>query len=261
MSVDDVTENAFLGGRLRIRQPRKGYRAGVDPVILAASVPVKSGQSVLELGCGVGVASLCLAARVPELRITGIELQPEYAALARENADLNEVAFEVVEADLAALPAEVKQRHFDHVIANPPYFDRAASSRAGDAGREVAMGEDTPLATWVEAAAKRLAPKGYATFIHRVERLPDLLAEVSRHLGSIELLPLQPRVGREAQLVLLRARKGGKAAFRIHAPVLMHEGARHERDGESYTPLLRSVLRRGAELPFSAVLETDSGSD
>lgn len=258
MSAGEVTENAFLGGRLRVRQPLKGYRAGVDPVILAASVPVRPGQSVLELGCGVGVASFCLGSRVPGVGLTGVELQPEYAALARENAVLNGIGLEVVEADLVALPANVKQRHFDHVIANPPYFDRAASSRAGDVGRETAMGEATPLEKWVEVAAKRLAPKGHASFIHRAERLPELLAAASRHLGSIEVLPLQPRVGREAQLVLLRARKGGRAAFRLHAPVLMHEGARHERDGESYTPQLREVLRDGAALPFSPVSETYS---
>lgn len=248
--MTDTSENAYLGGRLTIRQPAKGYRAGVDPVLLAASVPARTGESVLELGCGVGTAALCLAARVPNLALTGVELQPTYAALARENASSNALPLDVVEADLAALPSDLRQRQFTHVIANPPYFDRNAGSRASDTGREIAMGEDLPLATWVEIAARRLAPKGTATFIHRAERLPDLLAAMGRHLGALECLPLQPRIDRVAKLILLRGRKNGRAAFRLHAPVVMHEGRKHERDEESYTPHIRAVLRDGAALYF-----------
>ena len=248
--MTDTSENAYLDGRLTIRQPAKGYRAGVDPVLLAASVPARTGESVLELGCGVGTAALCLAARVPNLALTGVELQPTYAALARENASSNALPLDVVEADLAALPSDLRQRQFTHVIANPPYFDRNAGNRASDTGREIAMGEDLPLATWVEIAARRLAPKGTATFIHRAERLPDLLAAMGRHLGALECLPLQPRIDRVAKLILLRGRKNGRAAFRLHAPVVMHEGRKHERDEESYTPHIRAVLRDGAALYF-----------
>lgn len=245
-----ITENAYLGGRLTIRQPARGYRAGVDPVLLAASVPAKSGDTVLELGCGVGTAALCLAARVPGLALTGIELQSAYAALARENATANALPLDVIEADLAALPTDLRQRQFTHVIANPPYFDRAAGSRATDTGRETAMGEDLPLELWVDTAARRLAPKGLATFIHRAERLPDLLAAMQSRLGSLECLPLQPRVGRAAKLVLVRGRKGGRAAFRLHAPILMHDGAKHEKDGDDYTPEISAVLRDGGVLAF-----------
>lgn len=245
-----ITENAYLGGRLIIRQPARGYRAGVDPVLLAASVPAKSGDTVLELGCGVGTAALCLAARVPGLALTGIELQSAYAALARENATANALPLDVIEADLAALPTDLRQRQFTHVIANPPYFDRAAGSRATDTGRETAMGEDLPLELWVDTAARRLAPKGLATFIHRAERLPDLLAAMQSRLGSLECLPLQPRVGRAAKLVLVRGRKGGRAAFRLHAPILMHDGAKHEKDGDDYTPEISAVLRDGGVLAF-----------
>ena len=248
--MSDYTSNAFLNGRVTIRQPIKGYRAGVDPVFLAASIPAKAGQSVLELGCGAGTAALCLGWRVTGLELHGVELQPEYAQLARENATGNDQAFEVHCADLAKLPADLKQNLFDHVFANPPYFDREASTAAQDAGREIAMGQGTPLDIWVDVAAKRLAPKGYATFIHRAERLPDMLAAMNGRLGSVEVLPLQPRVGRDANLVLVRARKGGRAAFRLHAPVLLHEGVQHDGDKESYTPQIHAVLRDGASLSF-----------
>ena len=245
---EKISENEYLGGRLRIRQPVKGYRAGVDPVLLAASVPARSGQTVLELGIGVGTAALCLNARVQDLSLTGVEIQPDYAALARENGAFNEVDLTVIEADLEALPDQVKSVRFDHVIANPPYFDRAAGHAATDLGRETAMGEATPLKAWLEVAARRVAPKGYVSFIHRAERIQNLLRNLPKTLGSVQIQPLQPRVSRDAHLVILRARHSGKAPLRLHAPILMHEGRAHTSDSESYTPEIKAVLRDGAPL-------------
>ncbi len=242
----DLTRDAFLGGKLHLWQPRKGYRAGVDPVLLAATVPASKGQRVLELGCGVGTASLCLGARTGGLILTGVEIQPAYAALARRN----DPGFEVVEADLADLPLALRQRQFDHVLANPPYFDREASIASSDTAREIAHGEHTPLATWVEIAAKRLAPKGQLHFIHRAERLPDLIRALPHDLGSIEVLPIASRAGRPAERVILRARKSGRGAFRLNAPLVMHEGDAHIFDGDSYVPVIRAVLRDGAALRF-----------
>jgi len=249
-SENELTCDAFLGGKVQLFQPRNGYRAGVDPVLLAACVNARAGQSVLELGCGAGAASLCLSARVPMLHLSGLERQPSYAALARRNALANRADMTVFEADLAEMPADLRQMRFDHVIANPPYFRRESSTAARDGGREGALGEDTPLEVWVQVAAKRLAPKGYAHFIHRSERLPDLLAACSGRLGSIEVLPLIPRSNRRAELVVLRARSAGRAAFRLHAPLVIHDGDSHGSDQEDYTPLIRSVLRKGAAIPF-----------
>ena len=243
---EDLTHDAFLGGKLHLWQPRKGYRAGVDPVLLAATVPAQAGQRVLELGCGVGAASLCLGARVPGLTLTGVELQSAYAALARRNGP----DFEVVEADLAQMPLDVRQRQFDHVLANPPYFDRDASIASQHIAREVALGERTPLEKWVQIAAKRLAPKGQAHFIHRAERLPELIRALPHDMGSIEVLPIAPRMGRAAELIILRARKSGRGAFRLCAPLVMHEGDAHLVDGDSYVPQIRAVLREGAALTF-----------
>ena len=245
---ENITENEYLGGRIRIRQPQKGYRAGVDPVLLAASVPARSGQSVLELGLGVGTAALCLSERVDGLSLTGVEIQSDYAALARENASLNAADLTVVDADLAVLPDQIKNSRFDHVIANPPYFDRNAGHPAGDPGRETAMGEATPLALWLDIAARRVVPKGYVSFIHRAERLGDLLAQLPKTLGSVQVQPLQPRVGRDAHLVILRARHSGKAPLRIHAPITMHQGENHGQDAEDYTPEIKALLRDGAAL-------------
>lgn len=247
---EDLSRDAFLGGRILLRQPRRGYRAGVDPVLLAAAVPARAGQSALELGCGAGAAILSLGARVPGLALAGVELQPEYAALAARNADENGLALETHCGDLAALPAPLRQRQFDHVIANPPYFRAGAHVAAVDPGRRTALGEATPLAAWIAAAARRLAPRGYLHVIQRSDRLPDLIAGCAGRLGSVELLPLAARTGRAPELVILRARKDGRAAFRLHAPLILHEGVRHLRDEESYRPEIARVLREGAALPW-----------
>lgn len=250
--IDDpkLTLDGYLGGRVKAYQPRNGYRAGVDPVLLAASVPAKPGQKVLELGCGVGVASLCLAARVDGLELIGLELQPEYAELAKRNAAFNNVNLAVVIGDLANMPVDLRQTSYDHVLANPPYFQRDKSVEATDGGRETAMGEDTSLLDWVKAASKRLTPKGTATFIHRAERLQDLLSAMEGRLGSVQVLPLVARTGRDASLVIVRARKRGKAPFRLHDSLVMHQGHRHERDEADYSPAIEQCLRDGHPLPF-----------
>jgi tRNA1(Val) A37 N6-methylase TrmN6 len=136
------------------------------------------------------------------------------------------------------------------VIANPPYFLRNHGTPSKDSAREAAMGEAAPLAAWVEAAARRVAPRGFVTMIQRAERLPELLALFDRLLGSVQVLPLIPRAGRDSQLVLIRGRKGGRAGFRLHAGIVMHEGDAHGGDRPDYTPAIHKVLRDGAALPF-----------
>ena len=130
---NDLTHDAFLGGKVHLWQPRKGYRAATDPVLLAAACPAKTGQTVLELGCGVGTASLCLRSRV-DVRLSAIELQPAYADLARRNATEANYEMEVIDADLSQLPTDIRTRSFDHVILNPPYYGPGTASP--DSGRD-----------------------------------------------------------------------------------------------------------------------------
>lgn len=246
----DLTQDAFLGGGIRLWQPRKGYRAGIDPVLLAASVPARSGQSVLELGCGAGAAMLCLAHRVTGMRLTGVELQASYATLARQNAAENAIEAAIHEANLEALPGDVRQMRFDHVIANPPYYRANAHSKAADEGRSIALGEDTPLRVWIDVAARRLAPKGYLHVIHKVDRLPDLLAACADRVGSIEILPLSARASSAPDLMILRARKEGRAAFRLHPACVLHSDAVSPAPQEKYHDQIEQVLRHAAALTW-----------
>lgn len=245
----ELTRDCFLGGRLQICQPRVGYRAAVDPVLLAAAVPARSGERVLELGCGAGVASLCLGLRVAGLGLTGLELQPAYAALARRNAAANGLVLEVIEGDLSAIPLALRHRSYDHVIANPPYFAEGDGTPSADAGRETAQRASTPLAEWIVAGQKRLVPGGRFTMIQTCERLPEILGALhAAGAGSLVVRPIAPRVGRDAKRVLVTARKGGRAPFRLLAPLVLHERPRHLADGDDYTTSVRAILRDGAAL-------------
>lgn len=247
-----LTTDAFLGGKVQLQQPRDGYRAGVDPVLLAASIEAIPGQSVLELGCGAAPALCCLGKRVPGLQLYGLEIQPAYARLGQINIESNALTGTVWHGDVSDPPTETKAMSFHHVIANPPYFEAEHRIKATDGGREIALAGETALEKWVETATKRLRPKGYATFIQRSERLPELIDAMRRHLGALELLPLLPRAGRPPRLILLRGRKDGRSAFQFHPPQVMHEGAVHIQHGTRYTPQFDAILSQGAALPFSA---------
>ena len=246
--MDDVTIDDFLSGAIKVAQPKSGYRAGIDPILLAASIPAKSGQTVLELGCGVGTASLALAQRVTDLSITAVAVQERYAELARHNKDMNNLPLFVVCADLAALPSEILDQQFDHVFANPPYFDRSSSTRSGDHGRDRAMGENDELSIWLSVAAKRVKPKGYVHFIFRTERMDEFLRLLPVSLGSRVITPIVPRQGHRSTLFLVHARKNGRAAFCLESPLILHTGDFHQQDGEDYSQKISKDLRDGDAL-------------
>lgn len=243
---DQLSLDKFLCGRLRLFQPIQGYRAATDPVLLAAACPAKANEWVLDLGCGVGAAALCLGSRIPPLQLVGLELQPDYAELARRNAQLNGIEMEVHEGDLTHMP-KVIRRDFDHVIANPPYYP-AGGSPSPVAGRARAMQVMTPLADWVGAASRRLRPNGWMTMICGTDGLPEVLSSLGTKLGSVSVLPLAAREGRAALRVIVQARKGGRGAFRLLSPFVIHEGLAHDGDRESYTVAANAVLRDGADL-------------
>jgi tRNA1(Val) A37 N6-methylase TrmN6 len=244
-----LTRDVFLDGRLHLWQPKAGYRAATDPLFLAAAVPARSGQSVLELGCGAGLALLALGWRVPGLALWGVERQEAYAALARRNLAENGIVADVETADLTALPSPLR-RGFDHVICNPPYYPPSATA-ATDPGRAAALREDTPLADWVAVALRRLVPGGHLTLIHLAERLPTILTALDGPAGAIAVRPLTAREGRAAGRVLVQARKGARGPFRLLAPLVLHDGPAHARDGDDFSAAARAVLRDGQALGWN----------
>lgn len=244
-----LTRDGFLGGRIRIWQPRHGYRAAIDPVLLAAAVPVGPGARVLDLGCGAGTAALCLGARVPGLALYGLEVQPDYAALARRNAAENGQAFEVVEGDLREMPKALRALTFDAVLMNPPYHPPGAAP-ARDAGRDAAHREGAArLGDWLAAGLRRLRPGGVLVVVHRAARLGGILAGLEGPAGAVEVLPVAPREGMPAERVLVRGRKGSRAQMILNQSFVLHSAS----GGGTYTPEAEAVLRQGSELLFNTI--------
>jgi tRNA1(Val) A37 N6-methylase TrmN6 len=239
-----ITEDGFLGGRLRLRQPAEGYRAAIDPVLLAAAVPAAPGQRVADLGCGVATAGLCLMARVPGLAVTGLELQPALAALAEENAALNAqlnaggARFRVLQGDVASPPAELAAGDFDHAMLNPPYLEPGAVREPPQELRRIATVEGpAALDRWLACALGLLAPRGCLTVIHRADRIERLLSLIAPQCGDIAIFPLWPRRGEAAKRILLQARKGHGGAPRLLAGLVLHDSQ------GAYTAEAEAVLR------------------
>jgi tRNA1(Val) A37 N6-methylase TrmN6 len=239
----DLTEDRLLGGRVRFVQPAKGYRVGIEPVLLAASIDVAPGAPILDLGCGVGAASLCLLARRPDLHLTGIESDSDIAELARGNAALNEMAerFTVIEHDLLLAPRGGLR--FAAAMSNPPFHERRASDPSPHAAKARATIE-SDLDGWVAAAVRLLEPRGKLAMIYRADRLDALLASLTPKFGAIEILPLWPRDGVAAKRVIVRAVLGSRAALTLHAGLALH-GA-----GNGYTQPVAAILADAAPLLF-----------
>jgi tRNA1(Val) A37 N6-methylase TrmN6 len=237
-----LTEDALLGRRVRLLQPRKGYRVAVDAVLLAAAVDAAENTRILDLGAGVGAVGLCIARRVAGCQVTGIELQPELAALAERNAALNSVSERVrtIVHDLAQpLPRELGA--FDHVATNPPYLAAAVADPSPDASKALATVESSAtLARWLEIATAALKPAGTLTIIHRSDRLDEIAAYLERlGWGELAVKPLTP-----AQRVLVRARRAARPARDVAPPLVLH------RPEGGYTDEAEAILRHGQPLAF-----------
>ena len=245
----DVTQDAFLDGKITVLQPKTGYRAATDPVFLASAVPAKSGQSVLDVGCGVGVAGLCLAHRVAGVSVTGLELQEDYAGLAARNAAANALSLAVIRGDLRDLPDVLRKAQFDHVMTNPPFYPDGQATRPDSAAKSIAHVEGIGLADWIALCLKRLRPKGSFTIIQTADRLQDILCALRGNIGAIRVRPLAPRAGRPAKRVIVQARKNSRAALQLLPPFHVHSGAEHHRDGDDYSDAARDILRAGRAFP------------
>lgn len=223
--MNDCKIPYFLGGALAIEQG-EGYRAGLDAVLLAASVQVPSGKTALELGCGAATALLCAAWYNPQVRLYGVEKQPDLVELARNNVLRNQLAVrvQVEKADICDLTSLHKPDSIDHVFFNPPFQDHPQQGTIPAKGRDTAFITDAAgLSTWIDQAVMVVKTKGYITLIHRAERLADILELLNPTCGDIHILPIAPRAGDQAHRVLVRGRKGSRSPASLCAPLLLHE--------------------------------------
>lgn len=237
-NVIAITEDLLLGGRVRLAQPALGLRAAVDAVLLAAAVPARPGDAVLELGCGTGAAFLCLAARVPGVVVTGVENDGALAELARGNAARAGVAASILAQDIR-LPVAPSR----YAFANPPYWPGGTASP--HPGRRGAAHEaDAGLEDWAAALARGLERRGTATLVLPAQRFAQGAAALrAAGCGTVTLLPLWPRAGQKARRVILRAIKGGRGPDSVLPGLVLHQA-----DG-GFTQEAEAVLRHAQALP------------
>ena len=210
------TYDLFLNGKLKIIQPSDGYRAATDPVFLAASIQANSGQTVLDIGSGVGVASLCLGARIKGLSLNGIELQHKYASMSEANAIENSMNLNVINANLEDLPIEFRQKSFDHVMTNPPFFIPNTLSE--------------PI------------------FKEKSTANIEILYSLSKSCGKICVLPMTARRSRPAKRVIVQGIKGSKVSMKLLEPFIVHDGQVHTGDKNDYSEMANDILRKGHPL-------------
>jgi tRNA1(Val) A37 N6-methylase TrmN6 len=253
-SAADTTADAVLGGRLVLRQPRRGHRVGHDAILLAAATGAKAGEHAVDLGAGVGAAGLALAARVPGLSVTLVEIDPALATLAADNIARNRLADRVRAVALdataparafaaAALPPGSAAR----VLVNPPFNDGATRNVSPDAGRRLAHVSTAGIAPWLRSAGRLLGARGSLTLIWRADGLADLLAALARGFGAVRVQPVHPRPDAPAIRVLVRAVKASRAPLALLPGLTLADA-----DGRP-TAQAEAVLRHGAALPLAAM--------
>lgn len=249
----DTTVDVFLGGRLAIEQPAKGFRAGLDAVLLAASIECESAAPVrfLDAGTGVGTAGLCLAARLPSAEGVLVEVAPRLARLAEANVARNAFGgrLRVVEADLTGPAGDlaalgIAPASFDVVIANPPYLEEGRHRLPGDKVAAGAFGmPGGSLDAWLRFMARVAAGDGVMSLIHRADALGDVLAAIGARFGALRVLPIHPRTGEPAHRIIVSGRKGSRAPLHIMPGLVLHG------EGNAFLAQVQAVLRDGAGLP------------
>ena len=238
----DATQDALLGGRLKFRQPRDGYRAGMDAALLAAACDAKAGERVLDVGCGAGAVMLAAAARRPEALFVGLERDASALALARTNIDLNGLGDRVgaTACDIAAPFSKLGLAVFDAALANPPFFDDRASLRGPAAAKDGAWIADAGLEGWIGFLIKSVREGGAITLIHRADRLGDILRLFAPKIGSLQIRPIHPFADEPAKRVIARGVKSGKAPLRLLPALVLHD-----RSGAKHTAATDELLKGG----------------
>lgn len=244
----EVKEDGLLGGRLRVLQPTRGYRAGMDAALLAAACPARPGQTVVEAGCGPGAVLLQVAARCPQVTLFGLEREAPAADLARANAASNGLSDRITVAtgDVASGFRALEQPPFDWALSNPPFFDDEGALRAPSAERRAAWIADDGLQAWTGFLGKAVREGGSIVMIHRADRLADILSLMSPKAGSFQIRPIHSFADQPAKRVLVRAIKTGKAPLQLLPPLILHD-----RSGAGHTAQAEAILRGEAALDWA----------
>jgi tRNA1(Val) A37 N6-methylase TrmN6 len=252
--TEGESDDAFLGGRLQVLQPRTGYRAGIDGVLLAATVDARPGAQVLDVGAGVGIVGLCIACRLPDVRVTMVERDAGLATLARRNIGRNGFSnrARLIEADVLQPLGSCSDlsgiaESFDYVIANPPFFVEGHGTAAGDPvkARANAMPPGA-LERWVRFMAAMARPGGRLALIHRAEALAEVLDALAGRFGEAIILPLHARAGEPATRLLVHAVKGSRGPLQLQRGLILHGS------GNGFRSEVAAALRDAASLPLSA---------
>ena len=241
---DDQPDH-LLNGRVILHQPRGGYRSAIDPVFLAAAVPDVQSTRILDVGCGVGAVALCYTARASSTEVVGLELQPQLAMLAEYNIAANRFGtrIQIMTGDLLNPPPELRPESFDEVMANPPYLRAGHADPSPDVTKAISTIEGAAdLDCWVRFCVAMARPSGGITFIHRADRLDELLALLFEHVGGIVVFPLWPSAGQPAKRVIVQGRRGAKSPMRLSAGMVLHTGS------NDFTCEAETVLRDGMAL-------------
>ena len=248
--LPNITENAFLDGKLSLFQPTKGFRAGLDSVLLAASVNAQSGEKVLEIGAGVGTVLFCLMKRISGLEATGIEIMEEYHTLSLINAKRNKINANLILGDFFNYE-NLKKKIFDQIFFNPPYYPASNYKTSENKLLDIANIEYPGiLKKMLIFALKRCKPYGYITLIHRPARISDILSILNNGAGDIKILPIVSSNSKNASRIIIRARKSAKGDTKLLNPLFLYKDTRKLDQKKQYTSEIQNILRNGYGLNF-----------
>ena len=240
-NITNYTKDKFLGGKILISQPINGFRTSIDSIFLSAAVNLKKNNSILELGCGVGTILCSLKQRENNISVFGVELQKKYAEFAKKNLKDNNFEGKIFNSDIINLPNEVLKKSFDHIIFNPPYLKKDIVLENTINEKKISIKEsEVLLDDWIKIALKRCVNGGYINFVHRAERLSEILYLIGDKAGCIKILPIFSKRNKNSNRIIITAKKGSKSNLIIMPPLVVHKTKK-----KKYTKIAKDILYKG----------------
>ncbi len=236
----EITEDLILNGKIKLYQPKHGYRVAIDPILLASTIEIKSKQTVLDVGCGVGTISLILKYIDKSLDVTSIDIDTTMTELCKKNSDVNKLPLNIINSSIISNP--LRNKFFDSIVTNPPFFD-PENFRSSEK-KFTANFESINLKSWIHFCLKRLKPKGSFYIIHIPEKLPTILETFGDLVGKIEILPIYSHKNKSAKRIIVKCKKGSKESLKILPGLVSHES------NNDYTENLKLILSGNFQKPI-----------